>query len=259
MEREVWQRVSPGLNPWPGADAVGKALRDGAKAEGAVLASDAGARRTVAAPDAHAQRTIAAPDAHAQSMTAAPDAHAQSMLAVPDTHAQRTVAVPDAESMVTLSDAQAGSMAVGAQANPCCMGTEAETDTAVVAGFVEDEQAEKRQLQALARQSPLWARQTLWGLASQAAARVRRLLATYYLITGEAYSPAVCAEKIYVGKWLPALRERYHGAACTAMNYARAADGTPDPCLGDLFRDLSADAFEDAEAVARILERSLAG
>ena len=237
MEREVWQRVSPGLNPWPGADAVGKALRDGAKAEGVVLASDAGARRAVAAPDTTAQRTIAAPDAHAQ----------------------RIVAVPDAESMVTLSDAQAGSMAVGAQPNPCCMGTEAETDTAVVAGFVEDEQAEKRQLQALARQSPLWARQTLWGLASQAAARVRRLLATYYLITGEAYSPAVCAEKIYVGKWLPALRERYHGAACTAMNYARAADGTPDPCLGDLFRDLSAEAFEGAEVVSRILERALVG
>ena len=238
MERDVWQRVGPTLNPWPGADAVGKALRDGAKAEGVVLASDAGARRTVAAPDAHAQR-----------MTAAPDTNAQSMLAVPDAQA---------ESMVTLSDAQA-SMAVGAQPNPCCMGTEAETDTAVVAGFVEDEQAEKRQLQALARQSPLWARQTLWGLASQAAARVRRLLATYYLITGEAYSPAVCAEKIYVGKWLPALRERYHGAACTAMNYARAADGTPDPCLGDLFRDLSADAFEGAEVVSRILERALVG
>ena len=248
MEREVWQRVSPGLNPWPGADAVGKALRDGAKAEGVVLASDAGARRAVAAPDAHAQSMLAAPDTNAQRTVAAPEAHAQSMLAV-----------PDAESMVTLSDAQAGSMAVGAQANPCCMGTEAETDTAVVAGFVEDEQAEKRQLQALARQSPLWARQTLWGLASQAAARVRRLLATYYLITGEAYSPAVCAEKIYVGKWLPALRERYHGAACTAMNYARAADGTPDPCLGDLFRDLSAEAFEGAEVVSRILERALVG
>ncbi len=206
MERDVWRRVAPTLNPWPGADVVGKALRDGAKAEGVVLASDADAQGMLAAPDAKAE-----------------------------------------------------SMAVGAQPNPCCMGTEAETDTAVVAGFVEDEQAEKRQLQALARQAPLWARQTLWGLVSQAAARARRLLAVYYLITGEAYSPAVCAEKIYVGKWLPALRERYHSAACTAMNYARAADGTPDPCLGDLFRDLSADAFEGAEAVSRVLERALVG
>ena len=217
MEREVWRRVSPALNPWPGADAVGRALRDGAKAEGVVLASDA---------------------------------DAQGMVAVSNSNAQ---------SVGTVSGVVAASDAVGAQANPCCMGTEAENDTAVVAGFVEDEQAEKRQLQALARQAPLWARQTLWGLASQAAARARRLLAAYYLITGAAYSPAVCAERIYVGKGLPALRERYHSAACTAMNYARAADGTPDPCLGDLFRDLSAEAFEGAEVVARILERALVG
>ena len=203
MEKEVWRRVAPTLNPWPGADAVGKALRDGAKADGIVLASDA-AR-------------------------------------VPDT-------TPETDAV-----------SVGAQPNPCCMGTEAETDIAVVAGFVEDEQAEKRQLQALARQAPIWARQTLWTLAAQASARSRRLVAAHYLITGETYSPAVCTEKIYVGKWLPALRERYHGAACTAMNYERAADGTPDPCLGDLFRELSADAFACAEVVARVLERALMG
>ena len=244
MEREVWRRVSPTLNPWPGADAVGRALRDGAKAEGVVLASDADAQGMVGASGTNAQGMTAAPETNAQSMIPVSGANTQSMVAASNSNTQ---------GMATASDA------VGAQPNPCCMGTEAENDTAVVAGFVEDEQAEKRQLQALARQSPLWARQTLWGLASQAAARARRLLAAYYLITGAAYSPAVCAERIYVGKWLPALRERYHSAACTAMNYQRAADGTPDPCLGDLFRDLSADAFEGAEVVARILERALVG
>lgn len=209
MEKEVWRRVAPTLNPWPGADAVGKALRDGVKTDGIVLASDA-----VRTPEN-----------------------------VPDT-------LP--------VEANAGSLP-GAELDPCCMGTEAENDTAVITGFVEDEQAEKRQLQALARQSPLWARQTLLTLAGRAAGRARRLVAAYYLITGETYIPAICAERIYVGKWCPALRERYHGAACTAMNYERAADGTPDPCLGELFRVLSADAFECAGTVTRILERSLVG
>ena len=194
MEKEVWRRVAPTLNPWPGADAVGKALRDGVKADGIVLASDA------------------------------------------------------------LAEADAG-----AEPDPCCMGTEAANDTAVITGFVEDEQAEKRQLQALARQSPSWARQTLLTLAARAAGRARRLVAAYYLITGETYIPAICAERIYVGKWCPALRERYHGAACAAMNYERAADGTPDPCLGEVFRELSAEAFECAGALARVLERSLVG
>lgn len=207
MEKEVWRRVAPTLNPWPGADAVGKALREGVKTDGIVLASDA-------------------------------------------------VNVPDTSNALT--ETNAGSLP-GAEPDPCCMGTEAENDTAVITGFVEDEQAEKRQLQALARQSPLWARQTLLTLAARAAGRARRLVAAYYLITGETYIPAICAERIYVGKWCPALRERYHGAACTAMNYERAADGTPDPCLGELFRALSADAFECAGTVTRILERSLVG
>ncbi|MBQ9521263.1 MAG: ferritin-like domain-containing protein [Oscillospiraceae bacterium] len=209
MEKEVWRRVAPTLNPWPGADAVGKALRDGVKADGMVLASD-------------------------------------------------TVRTPENVSDTLPVEANAGSLP-GAEPDPCCMGTEAENDTAVITGFVEDEQAEKRQLQALARQSPLWARQTLLTLAGRAAGRARRLIAAYYLITGETYIPAICAERIYVGKWCPALRERYHGAACTAMNYERAADGTPDPCLGELFRALSADAFECAGTVTRILERSLVG
>ncbi|MBQ9493171.1 MAG: ferritin-like domain-containing protein [Oscillibacter sp.] len=214
MEKGVWQRVAPTLNPWPGADAVGKALRDGAKADGVTLASDA-----VRTPHA---------------------------VSAPETVSLGPVE-PDAVSLP------------GAEPDPCCMGTEAETDLAVVAGFVEDEQSERRQLQVLARQAPVWARQTVLSLSARAAGRARRLIAAYYLITGETYLPAVRTERIYTGKWCPALRERYHNAACTAMNYERAADGTPDPCLGALFRELSADAFECAEAVSRILERSLVG
>ena len=207
MEREVWRRVTPTLNPWPGADTVGKALRDGAKMDGVVFGSEAVAKQ------------------------------------------------PTTQS---LGPVNAGSLP-GAEPDPCCMGTEAATDAAVLAGFVEDEQSERRQLQALARQAPAWAKQTLLTLASHAAARARRLGAAHYLITGESYLPAICTERIYVGKWLPALRERYHSMACTAMNYTRAADGTPDPCLSDLFRELSADTFTCAGAVMRILERALAG
>lgn len=192
-QRDVWRRVSPTLNPWPGADAVGKALRDGAIGE------------------------------KAEALTPA-----------------------DAATLP------------GAEVDPCCMGTEAESDLDVVTGFIEDEQSERRQLQSLARQSPSWERQTLMTLAVRAAARARRLCAAYYLIVGEAYLPALCTERIYVGKWLPALRERYHSLACTGMNYERAADGTPDPCLGALFRELGADAYQSADAVTRMLERSLA-
>ena len=215
----VWQRVKPTLSPWPGADAVGKALEGGAKADGIVLASDAAARR-----DADTARTQNA----------------------------------DMASLIPAETADLGSLP-GAEPDPCCMGTEAAGDLAVVTGFIEEEQSERRQLQALARQSPAWARQTLLTLAAHAAARARRLSAAHYLIIGETYLPALATERIYVGKWRPALRERYHSAACAALNYERAADGTPDPCLGDMFRELAADAFESANAVMRLLERALAG
>ena len=219
----VWQRVKPTLNPWPGADAVGKALEGGAKADGIVLASDASARR----------------DAQAVADTA---------------RTQNT----DITSLIPAEMADLGSLP-GAEPDPCCMGTEAVSDLEVVTGFIEEEQSERRQLQALARQSPAWARQTLLTLAAHAAARARRLSAAHYLIIGETYLPALATERIYVGKWRPALRERYHSAACAALNYERAADGTSDPCLGDMFRELAADAFESANVMIRLLERALAG
>ncbi|MBR3570815.1 MAG: ferritin-like domain-containing protein [Oscillibacter sp.] len=248
-QSRVWRRVAPTLAPWPGADAVGKALEGGAKADGVILASEA-AQRPEKAPEA--PRSLAAPSKEAHSL--APVADAPQKL-----EATRSLA-PVADAARSLSPAiepDAGSLP-GAEPDPCCMGTEAAADTAVLAGFMEDERAEARQLQALARQSPVWARQTLLTLAARAVARARKLAAAHYLITGETYLPAVCAERIYVGKWRPALRERYHGAACAGMNYGRAADGTPDPCLADLFRELSADAFEGAAAVMRLLERALA-
>lgn len=240
---DVWRRVKPTLNPWPGADAVGKALSDGAAPDGVVSASDLDAnhqaRRQGLKPLKSLEPAPRVTDAaqSPQAVTRVTDA-AQSLEPV-------TWALADADSLP------------GAEPDPCCMGTEAETDLDVLTGFIEDERSERRQLQALARQAPVWARQSVLTLAAHAAARARRLSAAHYLIVGESYLPAICAEKIYVGKWRPALRERYHGAACAAMNYERAADGSPDPCLQDLFRTLSADAFDCAGVIMRLLERSL--
>lgn len=235
----VWERVRPTLNPWPGADAMGRALAHGAKADGVVLAADAAAK-----PDAPCPRPAT------RSRSAAPT----KPQGVSDTARTQEA---ETTSLIPAGMSDAGSLP-GAEPDPCCMGTEAVMDLAVLTGFIEDEQSERRQLQALARQAPAWARQTVLTLAGRAAARARRLSAAHYLITGESYLPAIATEKIYVGKWRPALRERYHSMACTAMNYDRAADGTPDPCLGDLLRELSADAFVCADVVMRLLERSLA-
>ena len=287
--RRVWKRVAPTLEPWPGADAVGKALRDGAKADGVILASEAvskeggsgtGAQSLSAAKAARDMRmtaTAGSPGAvrTPQALSAMRNAPQelepvrtpqelepvrnapQELEPVRTSQELSDVRTPQGLSAMRTPEETFGADLPGAEPDPCCMGTEAEADAAVLAGFAEDEYAERRQLQALARQAPVWARQTLLTLSAHAAARAKRSTAAYYLIMGEQLLPPIYAERIYVGKWLPALRERYHSAACTAMNYERAADGTPDPCLNALFRELSADAFTCAAAVMRLLERAL--
>lgn len=152
---------------------------------------------------------------------------------------------------------QAEAALPGAEVDPCCMGSAAAESIAVIIGFGEDELAECRHLQALSRQAPGWAAGTLRELAAQHAGQAKRLFAVHYLITGSCYTPAAQTERIYVGRWCPALRERYHAAACNAMNYERAAEGTIDVCLQKLLRELSQTSYRQADVLLRLLERSI--
>lgn len=147
----------------------------------------------------------------------------------------------------------------GAETDPCCMGSAAAEMLEVLTGFIEEELSDRRYFLALVRQAPSWARQRLREIANGKGVHARRLMAVYYLITGECYRPAISAERIHVGRWCAALRERYHGEACNGLNYARAADGTTDPCLAKLLNELSAGAYGHAEELLRMLARSLRG
>ena len=109
------------------------------------------------------------------------------------------------------------------------------------------------------KQAPSWARPRLRDLAAAEGAQAKRLMAAYYLITGECYRPNVSSERVCTGRWCPALRERYHAAACNALNYARAAEGTTDPCLSKLLNELSAGEYSHANELMSMLERSLQG
>ena len=147
----------------------------------------------------------------------------------------------------------------GAEADPCCMGSAAAEMLEVIEGFIEEELSDRRYYLAFARQAPAWARQRLRDLAADGGAHAKRLMAVYYLITGQCYRPAVSCERIYVGRLCAALRERYHAEACSGLNYARAADGTTDPCLIRLLNELSADAYRHANQLMALLERALQG
>ena len=146
----------------------------------------------------------------------------------------------------------------GAEANPCCMGSEAQEDLEVLAGFLEEELANRRKFLALAGQAPAWAWQTLRDLSDECAARARRLAAVYYLITGRQYAPAAPAagaDRFPAVDLRPALRQAWHTLACGGMNYLRAAEGTADTCLARVFSELGENAYAGAYAALGLLEQ----
>lgn len=145
----------------------------------------------------------------------------------------------------------------GAERNPCCMGTEASEMLEVVTGYIEAALSDRRELLALARQAPSWARRDLRDMAAELQDQARRLMAAHYLITGQCYRPSVGRSRIYVGRWCPALRERYHAAACSGFNYARSAEDAMDPCLTKLFEEQSRQSYAHAETLMGLLQRSL--
>lgn len=195
----IWQRVAPGLEPYPAAR----------------------------------QETPAAP-----AVPAAPAAPAVPAAPVRPPFQQET-------------------QLPGASPDPCCMGSAAAEMLSVLTGFAEEALEEQRQLQALARQAPSWARQRLRDLAAEKGAHAKRLAAVHYLITGTCFRPAVPVGRILPQGWCAALRERYHAAACDGFNFARASEGTTDPCLARMLEELGEESYGQADALLAMLERSL--
>jgi len=158
-----------------------------------------------------------------------------------------------------LSAAEPDAQLPGAVENPCCMGTEARSMLQVLEGFIEEELEDQRWFSVLSRQAPAWARQQLREISHGEGHHGHRLMAVYYLITGSCYRPAVSSGRICIDHWCAALREGYHKAACNALNYQRAADGTADVCLAALFRALGEEELRHADMLMHILERTLQG
>lgn len=145
----------------------------------------------------------------------------------------------------------------GAEADPCCMGTEAAELLEVLEGYIREERAARQGYLTLSRQAPPWARQTLRELAEDEGGHAQRLEAVCYLITGRQICLPAFREQPRMENWTAALRGCYHEEVCTAMNYARSADSTPDVCLSRLLTALSEEEYRHADRLLALLERSL--
>lgn len=178
--------------------------------------------------------------------------------AAPQTsEAAQATAADLAPANLTPAQVRQESQLPGAEMNPCCMGSAAQEMLEVLTGYIEEELCDRRYYLALARTAPAWARQNLRSIAEDEGGHAKRLMAVYYLITGQCYRPDLSCGHVPLERWCPALRMRYHAEACGGFNYARSADETTDVCLRRIFEELSADEYRHADMLAAMLERSL--
>lgn len=222
----IWQRVAPELEPYPGwKEQAVPALAD--------LTPSGGTSGTLGGAGTAAQGADAAPEA-----------------------ASRTETPQEAQPSAGLTLAEEAQLP-GAEENPCCMGTAASEMLAVIQGFIDAELLDQRYDQGPGPAGAVLGQGTDAGTGGRRWSRARRLMAVYYLITGSCYQPVVESGRIWMQHWCPALRERYHAAACGAMNYLRAADGTTDPCLSRLLTELGEDEYRRADQLLALLERGM--
>jgi hypothetical protein len=140
------------------------------------------------------------------------------------------------------------------------MGSAAAEMLEVISGFIQEELADQAALRAMLRCAPAWAGPRLRELAAEAGEHARRLMAVWYLITGQCWRPVQTAcGRHSGGRWCEALRQRYHDAVCNGLNYVRAAEETIDPCLAGILRELSDEEYRHGDILLRMLERSLRG
>ena len=222
MYDRIWQRVSPDLDPYPEVRAAAEA---------------AAASAPVPAP-APEQEAPAAPSVPAE--TPAAPAPAETPAETPERSAGAEDQLP------------------GAEKNPCCMGTQAQESINVLAGFIEEELAERRYYLALAQRTRhMHVLRLLRRLASEKQCAARDLSTAYYLITGQCYTPTIAVDSLQWDNLAEALRSCYHQEACSGFNYARAADGAPDPCLQKLFTKLSQQSYRRADEIMCVLGQVL--
>lgn len=222
----IWQRVSPDMDPYPD------------------ICSAAPTGSTPAAAPPAAAEPAAAPTGAAAPVTGASAAAPTAAPAAPTASGSRM-----GENLENLP---------GAEADPCCMGSEAQESLEVLVGFIEEELSGCRCCLALARKTcNACACRLLRRIAAEKGETVRRLRAAYFLITGTCYIPASVVERVSWSGLPAALRAVYHQEVCNGFNYERAGEETPDLCLQRMLEELGARSYARAEELLDLLGRIL--
>ena len=121
--------------------------------------------------------------------------------------------------------------------------------------FVDRALADWRSYQALSRRAQGNSGQILSAIAADQRRHAKRLSTAYFLISGVRYWPAERpAGPASRTPFAAALRERFMAEQRSAAAYQAAAAETADPCLRQLYEELSGEADAHAWLLRGILE-----
>ena len=133
-----------------------------------------------------------------------------------------------------------------------CLGTSGAEQAAFLQQAIREELEDRRVYQYLSSRAAPAAAQTLSAIAAGEQRHAKRLTAALFLISGLRFSPSLPPSPPPRGNFWALVRERFWAEQWGAAHYAAAAEDTRDPCLAQLYRELS-----DEESAHADLLRSL--
>lgn len=157
------------------------------------------------------------------------------------------LAVPAAPQVVMLGQADE-------ETDVSCLGPASAAYGVALQGYIDDELADWRRYQALARRTPGGGGRMLAAVAADERRHAKKLSTAYFLISGVRYWPEVRAAQPAVPLHA-ALRERFWEEQRGAASYQAAAAETTDPCLKELFSELAGEEEAHVWTIRSVLEQ----
>ncbi len=159
-------------------------------------------------------------------------------------------AAPQADNLPALAAAPV----LSESAESSCLGPASAPAGAALRAYIDDELADWRQYQTLARRTPGGGGRTLAAVAADERRHAKKLSTVYFLITGVRYWPEGKGGQ-NPAPLHAALRERFWAEQQGAASYRAAAAEAADSCLKELFEELAGEEESHAWAIRGVLEQ----
>lgn len=135
-----------------------------------------------------------------------------------------------------------------------CLGSQALGSVPLLQAMIAQELRDARFYQALSRRAGGNAARLFAAMASDEWRHAKRLSAAYFLISGVRYWPEP-HEKVNLGSYLNALRQRFIAEQNGAAAYRAAAEECRDACLRELFLEHALDEGNHANQIRLVVEQ----